>query len=43
MPVVDLVFPAQAGAIPLDHGYLLFSALAAGLIHDQGMGRAEGE
>jgi CRISPR-associated protein Cas6 len=31
MPVVDLVFPAQAGAIPLDHGYLLFSALAARL------------
>jgi CRISPR-associated protein Cas6 len=37
MPVVDLVFPAQAGAIPLDHGYLLFSALTARLpeLHDR--------
>lgn len=31
MPVVDLLFPAQASAVPLDHGYLLFSALAARL------------
>ncbi len=31
MPVVDLLFPAQAEAVPLDHGYLLFSALAARL------------
>jgi CRISPR-associated protein Cas6 len=31
MPAVDLLFPAQAGAVPLDHGYLLFSALAARL------------
>jgi CRISPR-associated protein Cas6 len=28
MPVVDLLFPARAGAIPVDHGYWLFSALA---------------
>lgn len=37
MPVVDLVFPAQAGAVPLDHGYVLFSALAARLpgLHDR--------
>lgn len=31
MPVVDLLFPARASAIPLDHGYLLFSALVARL------------
>ncbi|WP_224365814.1 type I-MYXAN CRISPR-associated protein Cas6/Cmx6 [Hyalangium versicolor] len=29
MPVVDLLFPARSGVIPIDHGYLLFSALAA--------------
>jgi CRISPR-associated protein Cas6 len=28
MPVVDLLFPARAGAVPLDHGYGLFSALS---------------
>ena len=31
MPVVDLLFPAQGGPVPLDHGYLLFSALSARL------------
>jgi CRISPR-associated protein Cas6 len=31
MPAVDLLFPARGGSIPLDHGYLLFSALAARL------------
>lgn len=29
MPVVDLLFPALGGPVPLDHGYLLFSALSA--------------
>ncbi|PTL82530.1 type I-MYXAN CRISPR-associated protein Cas6/Cmx6 [Vitiosangium sp. GDMCC 1.1324] len=29
MPTVDLVFPARGGPVPLDHGYLLFSALSA--------------
>jgi CRISPR-associated protein Cas6 len=29
MPTVDLLFPVQGGAVPLDHGYLLFSALSA--------------
>jgi CRISPR-associated protein Cas6 len=29
MPTVDLLFPAQGGPVPLDHGYLLFSALSA--------------
>jgi CRISPR-associated protein Cas6 len=28
MPVVDLVFPVRGGPVPLDHGYLLFSALS---------------
>ncbi|HYH97865.1 type I-MYXAN CRISPR-associated protein Cas6/Cmx6 [Hyalangium sp.] len=28
MPVVDLLFPVQGGSVPLDHGYLLFSALS---------------
>jgi CRISPR-associated protein Cas6 len=28
MPVVDLLFPVQGGPVPLDHGYLLFSALS---------------
>jgi CRISPR-associated protein Cas6 len=31
MPAVDLVFPARGGQLPLDHGYLLFSALVARL------------
>jgi CRISPR-associated protein Cas6 len=31
MPVVDLLFPARAGAVPVDHGYWLFSALASRL------------
>jgi CRISPR-associated protein Cas6 len=31
MPVVDLLFPVQGGPVPLDHGYLLFSALSARL------------
>ncbi|WPB79413.1 type I-MYXAN CRISPR-associated protein Cas6/Cmx6 [Archangium violaceum] len=26
-PVIDLLFPVRGGAVPLDHGYLLFSAL----------------
>ncbi|WP_434384578.1 type I-MYXAN CRISPR-associated protein Cas6/Cmx6 [Melittangium boletus] len=29
MPTVDLVFQARGGAVPLDHGYGLFSALAS--------------
>jgi CRISPR-associated protein Cas6 len=29
MPVIDLLFPVQGGPVPLDHGYLLFSALSA--------------
>jgi len=28
MPVIDLLFPVQGGPVPLDHGYLLFSALS---------------
>lgn len=28
MPVVDLLFPVRGGPVPLDHGYLLFSALS---------------
>ncbi|OJH33914.1 type I-MYXAN CRISPR-associated protein Cas6/Cmx6 [Cystobacter ferrugineus] len=31
MPVVDLLFPVRGGPVPLDHGYLLFSALSARL------------
>lgn len=27
MPVLDLLFPVRGGRVPLDHGYLLFSAL----------------
>ncbi|MCE9671833.1 type I-MYXAN CRISPR-associated protein Cas6/Cmx6 [Myxococcus stipitatus] len=28
MSVIDLVFPARGGMVPLDHGYALFSALS---------------
>ncbi|WP_224365794.1 type I-MYXAN CRISPR-associated protein Cas6/Cmx6 [Hyalangium versicolor] len=28
MPFIDLVFPVQGGPVPLDHAYLLFSALS---------------
>ncbi len=28
MSVIDLLFPVQGGPVPLDHGYLLFSALS---------------
>jgi CRISPR-associated protein Cas6 len=28
MPVVDLLFPVRGSPVPLDHGYLLFSALS---------------
>ncbi|NTX41313.1 type I-MYXAN CRISPR-associated protein Cas6/Cmx6 [Myxococcus sp. CA033] len=28
MSVIDLVFPARGGGVPLDHGYALFSALS---------------
>jgi CRISPR-associated protein Cas6 len=31
MSVIDLVFPVQGGPVPLDHGYVLFSALSARL------------
>lgn len=31
MAFVDLLFPVQGGTVPLDHGYLLFSALSARL------------
>lgn len=36
MPTVDLVFPARGGPVPIDHGYLLFSALSARIpeLHD---------
>jgi CRISPR-associated protein Cas6 len=27
-PVIDLLFPVRGGPVPLDHGYLLFSALS---------------
>ncbi len=27
-PVIDLLFPARGGPVPLDHGYSLFSALS---------------
>lgn len=38
MPTVDLLFPAHGGPVPLDHGYLLFSALSAHVpgLHDRG-------
>ncbi|MCP3103968.1 type I-MYXAN CRISPR-associated protein Cas6/Cmx6 [Myxococcus sp. K15C18031901] len=28
MSVIDLIFPARGGKVPLDHGYALFSALS---------------
>ncbi|WP_141593724.1 type I-MYXAN CRISPR-associated protein Cas6/Cmx6 [Myxococcus sp. AB056] len=28
MPAIDLLFPVQGGPVPLDHAYLLFSALS---------------
>ncbi|QSQ12150.1 type I-MYXAN CRISPR-associated protein Cas6/Cmx6 [Myxococcus landrumensis] len=28
MSMIDLVFPARGGGVPLDHGYVLFSALS---------------
>ncbi|MBZ4423282.1 type I-MYXAN CRISPR-associated protein Cas6/Cmx6 [Myxococcus sp. RHSTA-1-4] len=31
MPAIDLLFPVRGGPVPLDHGYLLFSALSARL------------
>jgi CRISPR-associated protein Cas6 len=31
MAVIDLLFPVRGGPVPLDHGYLLFSALSARL------------
>lgn len=36
MSAIDLLFPVQGGPVPLDHAYLLFSALSrhyAGLIY----------
>ncbi|MFP2925023.1 type I-MYXAN CRISPR-associated protein Cas6/Cmx6 [Pyxidicoccus sp. 3LG] len=31
MPAIDLTFPVRGGPVPLDHGYLLFSALSTRL------------
>jgi CRISPR-associated protein Cas6 len=31
MSVIDILFPVQGGPVPLDHGYVLFSALSARL------------
>jgi len=31
MPAIDLLFPVRGGPVPLDHGYLLFSALSTRL------------
>ncbi len=48
MPIIDLVFPARGERVPLDHGYLLFSALAARIPalherHDIGVFNLRGE